>query len=344
MRIAIDGMGGDFGPRPIVEGVVQVLEEVAEFHPFLVGDEEVLKELLPNRYHNRVTFVHASDAIGMDENGANAPRRKESSIYKAIQLLREGEVEGVVSAGHSGATMSVATLRLGRIKGIKRPAIVTFMPNRKGSYTLVLDVGANVDCEPDHLYQFGIMGGIYGKVVLGKGEIKIGLLSNGEEEGKGNRATKEAHRLLKKVPGFIGNVEGGDVFTGEVDVVVCDGFVGNIFLKTSEGAGEAVAHFLKEEIERGGILVKLGALLMRPAFRALKKRIDYAEYGGAPLLGVNGCVIISHGKSNAKAIKNGIKQAITYIRNDVTAKIATAIEQINGEVSLPQPERGAEAS
>jgi len=328
MKIAIDAMGGDFGPRPIVEGVIGVLEEVEDFYPYLVGNREELEKLLPSQFHSRVKFIHAPDVIKMEEKGANAPRRRDSSIYKAIQLLKEGEVEGVVSAGHSGATMSVATLRLGRIKGIKRPAIVTFMPNRRGSYTLILDVGANVDCEPEHLYQFGVMGGIYGRVVLGRDEVRIGLLSNGEEASKGNRAVKEAHQLLEKLPGFIGNVEGGDVFSGDVDVVVCDGFVGNILLKTSEGAGEAVAHFLRQEIKRGGILVKLGALLMSPAFRGLKKRIDYAEYGGAPLLGVNGCVIISHGKSNGKAIKNGIKQAITYIQNSVTAKIASTIGQL----------------
>jgi glycerol-3-phosphate acyltransferase PlsX len=223
--------------------------------------------------------------------------------------------------------MSLATLRLGRIKGIKRPAIVTFMPNIKRSYTLLLDAGANVDCDANNLYQFALMGEVYAKVVLNKENPKVGLLSNGEEDSKGNSVTKEAFKLCKEhCDSFIGNVEGGDIFKGEVDVVVCDGFVGNIVLKTSEGAAEIISTLMKQEIYSSGILPKMGAFLLKPVFKALKKATDYAEYGGAPLLGVNGCVIISHGKSNSKAIKNAIFQAIKYIENDVTKKIENSLK------------------
>jgi len=229
-------------------------------------------------------------------------------------------------AGHSGATMSLATLRIGRIKGIKRPAIVTFMPTIKKQYSLLLDVGANVDCDAHNLYQFALMGTVYAKVVLNKNEPKIGLLSNGEEKSKGNSLTKEAFSLLENLDNFIGNVEGGDIFKGEVDVIVTDGFIGNIVLKTSEGAAFAISFLIKDEIIKSGLLQKIGALLLKPVFKGLKKATDYAEYGGAPLLGVNGCVIISHGKSNSKAIKNAIFQAIKYIENDVTNKIKESLK------------------
>lgn len=327
MKIAIDGMGGDFGPRPIVEGVIAALKERGDFTPYLVGDERQLRALLPAEYHSRVRFINSSDVIGMDESATDAIRRRESTIYKSIELLRNREVDGVVSAGHSGATMSLATLRLGRIKGIKRPAIVTFMPNRAGGYTLVLDVGANVDCDPVNLYQFGIMGEVYGQVFLRREEIRVGLLSNGEERSKGNAVTKRAYQLLEHYPWFIGNVEGGDIFNGSVDVVVCDGFIGNIVLKTSEGAGEVIGEFIKNGIKEGNWLIKLGALLMKPVFENLKRRIDYAEYGGAPLLGVKGCVIISHGKSNSKAIKNAIFQALNYVENRVTDRIEEMLQR-----------------
>jgi glycerol-3-phosphate acyltransferase PlsX len=326
MRIAIDAMGGDFGPQPIIEGVVEALKE-KDFTPYLVGNEKQIKPLIPQNLLEKIRFINSEDVIKMSDNATDAIKRKNSTIYKSIELLREKEVDGVVSAGHSGATMSLATLRLGRIKGIKRPAIVTFMPNIKKSYTLVLDVGANVDCDAINLYQFALMGEEYAKVVLNKENPKIGLLSNGEEDSKGNSVTKEAFKLCKeKCENFIGNVEGGDIFKGEVDVVVCDGFVGNIVLKTSEGAAEVISNLIKNEIYSSGILQKIGAFLLKPVFKALKKATDYAEYGGAPLLGVNGCVIISHGKSNAKAIKNAIFQAIKYIENDVTAKIENSLK------------------
>jgi len=325
MKIAIDAMGGDFGPQPIIEGVIKALEE-KDFEALLVGDEEIIRPLVPQKYLSKVRFINSKDVIKMDESATEAFKRKDSTIYKSIELVRNKEADGVVSAGHSGATMSVATLRLGRIKGIKRPAIVTFMPTIKKSYSLVLDVGANVDCDAEQLFQFGLMGYEYAKVVLSKDNPKIGLLSNGEEESKGNSVTKEAFKLLKKYDSFVGNVEGGDIFKGDVDVIVTDGFVGNIVLKTSEGVAETIGELIKTEIKASGILQKIGALLLKPVFKGLKKVTDYAEYGGAPLLGVNGCVIIAHGKSNSKAIKNAIFQAIRYIENDVTNKIRESIK------------------
>jgi len=325
MKIAIDAMGGDFGPTPIIEGVVKALKE-KKFTPYLVGKEEEIKKILPKKYHKRVRFINSEDVIKMEESATEALKRKESSIYKSIELLKSNEVDGVVSAGHSGATMSLATLRIGRIKGIKRPAIVTFMPTIKKQYSLLLDVGANVDCDAHNLYQFALMGTVYAKVVLNKNEPKIGLLSNGEEKSKGNSLTKEAFSLLENLDNFIGNVEGGDIFKGEVDVIVTDGFIGNIVLKTSEGAAFAISFLIKDEIIKSGLLQKIGALLLKPVFKGLKKATDYAEYGGAPLLGVNGCVIISHGKSNSKAIKNAIFQAIKYIENDVTNKIKESLK------------------
>ena len=326
MRIAIDTMGGDFGPKPIMEGVVEALKE-KDFEAVLVGKVEEIEKYIPENLKEKVRFINSEDVIAMSDKAADALKRKDSTIYKSIELLKNGEVDGVVSAGHSGATMSIATLRLGRIKGIRRPAIVTFMPTIKKSYSLVLDVGANVDCDAHNLFQFGLMGEVYAKVVLNKKDVKLGLLSNGEEESKGNSVTKEAFNLLKEeFENFIGNVEGGDIFKGEVDVIITDGFIGNIVLKTSEGVADTIGKMIKQEIENSGILQKIGALLLKPVFKGLKKATDYAEYGGAPLLGVNGCVIISHGKSNSKAIKNAIFQAIKYIENNVTNKIKDSLK------------------
>ena len=326
MKIAIDAMGGDFGPQPIISGVVEALKE-KDFIAYLVGNEDEIKPLIPENLMDKVRFINSDDIIKMDESATEALKRKESTIYKSIELLKQKEVDAVVSAGHSGATMSLATLKLGRIKGIRRPAIATFMPNIKKSYTILLDAGANVDCDAHNLFQFALMGEVYAKVVLNKEEVKIGLLSNGEEESKGNSITKEAFSMLKEsFENFIGNVEGGDIFKGEVEVVVTDGFIGNIVLKTSEGAAEIIGKLIKDEINKGNILVKIGAFLLKPVFNTLKKSIDYAEYGGAPLLGINGCVIIAHGKSNSKAIKNAIFQAIKFIENNVNEKIKVSLK------------------
>ncbi len=324
IRIAIDAMGGDFGPEPIIEGVVDALDQ-KRFFPILVGDREQITSFLPEFYLDKVEIVDASDVISMSDQATQALKRKESSIYKAVELVRDGKADGVVSAGHSGATMTLATLRIGRLPGISKPALATIMPTI-ASKTLLLDVGAVTDCTAQNLYEFAIMGEVYAQKVIGLYNPKVGLLSNGEEDSKGNALTKEAFKLMKNVSGFQGNVEGSDIFNASVDVVVCDGYTGNIVLKASEGVVSTVFTLMKTHIKKS-IPAKIGAFMMKKkVFRKLKEKVDYAEYGGAPLLGVKGCAIISHGKSNAKAIKNAIFQAIAYSDsgvNDAIEKLLT---------------------
>ena len=315
IRIAIDAMGGDFGADPIISGVIDALKET-EFKAVLVGDSNVIKPLIPQSYLKNIEFLEASEVISMADGATDALKRKDSTIYKAIELLKNKEVDAVVSAGHSGATMSLATLRIGRLKNISRPAIATLMPNSKESATLVLDVGANVDCRSEHLFQFAIMGEAYAKEILGRKEPKVGLLSNGEEESKGNEVSKEAFKLVSRLDSFVGNAEGNQIFDGSIDVMVCDGFMGNILLKTSEGVADAIGKIIKKQIKKSPLAIA-GSVLMRKVFKTLKKQVSYDEYGGAPLLGVNGCVIISHGKSNSKAIKNAIFQAIKFANSNI---------------------------
>ncbi|MDR3177628.1 MAG: phosphate acyltransferase PlsX [Campylobacteraceae bacterium] len=311
LKIAIDAMGGDLGAAPIIEGTVKALSEY-NFHALLVGKSDEIKPYIPSSFSSRVTYVEADDVFDMHESATDVLKRKNSTIYKAVDLVREGSADAVVSAGHSGATMSLATLRIGRIKGVARPAIATLMPTTaKGVYSLVLDVGANVDCKAEHLFQFAVMGEAYAKNVMGVKKPKVGLLSNGEEASKGNEATKEAYTLMSKMSSFVGNVEGNNIFDASVNVLVCDGFVGNILLKTSEGVAESITTIIKTNVKHSPMAIA-GAALMRKVFKILKQQVDYAEYGGAPLLGVKGCTIISHGKSNAKAIKNAILQAINF--------------------------------
>ena len=309
LKVAIDAMGGDFGPEPIIEGLVEALRNNINFTAIAVGNKEKLLKLIPPTFLNRVEIHEADDVISMHDSATDALKRKESTIYKAIELVREGKADAIVSAGHSGATMSLATLRIGRIKGVSRPAIATLMPTSENQNTLVLDVGANVDSDAKNLFEFAVMGQAYAQSVLRLDEPIIGLLSNGEEESKGNEVTKEAYKLLSKIPNFAGNVEGSDIFKGTVDVVVCDGFVGNILLKTAEGVADTIGKIIKKNLKRSLISIA-GAVLMRKVFKNLKVKVDYAEYGGAPLLGVKAPVIISHGKSNPKAIKNAIFQSI----------------------------------
>ena len=320
IKIAIDAMGGDFGPEPIIEGVVQALD-VEKFLPVLVGNKEEILSFLPPYYKNKVEIVEASDVISMSDQATNALKRKDSSIYKAVELVRNKEASAVVSAGHSGATMTLATLRIGRLPHISKPALATLMPSVVATKTLVLDVGAVTDCTPQNLYEFGAMGEAYAQKILGISSPKVGLLSNGSEDSKGNALTKEAFGLLKDLDGFVGNVEGRDIFNGKVNVVVCDGFTGNILLKTSEGVVSTIFTLMRQHI-RKSLPAKIGALMMKKkVFGNMKKQVDYAEYGGAPLLGINGCAIISHGSSNAKAIKNAIFQAIRYTESDVNTTI-----------------------
>ena len=326
IRIAIDAMGGDFGPEPIVDGTIQALREKS-FMPILVGDKEEILSLLPTSFVSRVEIVEASDVIAMSDQATNALRRRESSIYKAVELVREKHADAIVSAGHSGATMTLATLRMGRLPHISKPALATLMPTLGTSKTLVLDVGAVVDCKAQNLYEFGAMGEAYVEKIMGIENPQVGLLANGAEPSKGNELTKEAFKLLEHLDGFVGNVEGRDIFNGSVNVVVCDGFTGNILLKASEGVVSTIFSMMKQHMRRS-LPAKFGALLMKKkVFVNLKKEVDYEEYGGAPLLGVDGCAIVSHGSSSAKAIKNAIFQAISYTKSDVNATIEALLKE-----------------
>lgn len=322
ISIAIDTMGGDYGEKPIIEGLVQALRE-KPFNAVLVGRRALLEPQIPQNLREFVSYEEASDVFRMEESATDALKHKESTIYKAIELVRDKKVQAIVSAGHSGATMSLATLRIGRIDNVLRPAIATLMPSVTGK-TLVLDVGANTDCKSEYLFQFAIMGEAYAKEVMKITKPRVALLSNGEEESKGNELTKEAHALLKKMPNFIGNGEGRDIFNGEVDVLVCDGFSGNLVLKATEGAVTAVFDLLKKHI-KSSFVAMLGVLFLKPVFRKLKKHIDWQEYGGAPLLGINGCVIISHGKSDGRAIKNAIFQALNFSESKINQIIESEL-------------------
>ncbi len=327
IKIAIDAMGGDFGPEPIVKGCLLALKE-RKFEPILVGKRDEILSLLPKGYKNKISIVDADDVIDMSDAATDALKRKNSSIFKAVDLVKKGEADGVVSAGHSGATMTVATLRLGRLKYVSRPALVTMMPSKANTRTVLLDVGANVDCGPENLVEFAVMGKYYAQDMVGIKNPRIGLLANGEEESKGNEVTKAAFKELQGYEGFIGNVEGSDIFNGECDVIVCDGFIGNLVLKTAEGTAATISYFIKDYIRKSPIAIT-GALLMRKVFKLLKKEIDYAEEGGAPLIGIKGCAIVGHGKSNPKAIKNAIFQAIRYVDTGVNEHIERSLTELN---------------
>ena len=327
VKIAIDAMGGDFGPEPIVKGCVQALKK-KRFIPILVGKKEEILPLLPRSYRDKISIVDTDDVISMGDAATDAVKRKESTIYKAIELVRNGEADGVVSAGHSGATMTLATLRLGRLKGVLRPALAALMPTRNQRRSILMDAGANVDSKAEHLAQFAIMGGCYAEDMFDIDTPKIGLLANGEEKSKGNEVTKEAYKMLEGYKGFVGNVEGGDIFNASTDVITCDGFIGNLVLKASEGVASTVSGLIKEYIRKSPISIT-GALLMRKVFKLLKKQMDYEEVGGAPLLGIKGCAIVSHGKSGPKAIKNAIFQAINYTETGVSEHIVTRIAELN---------------
>ncbi|MRR58801.1 MAG: phosphate acyltransferase PlsX [Deltaproteobacteria bacterium] len=328
MRVAVDGMGGDNAPVIEVEGAVAAAREFG-IEITLVGDSGVLRQELAKHQCAglNISIVHASEVVGMHDSASDAIRKKkDSSIRVAYDLVKDGKADAVVSAGNSGATMAAGMYVLKRLEGIDRPAIATIFPTLSGR-TLVLDVGGNVDCKPQNLVQFALMGEVYAKYFMGIENPKVGLLSNGEEESKGNELTRETNTLLRSVPfNYLGYIEGRDVFNGSVDVVVCDGFVGNVVLKVSEGLADAVGKMLKDEIKQS-FLSKVGYLLARPAFKNFKKKVDYSEYGGAPLLGINGVGMICHGGSSAKAIKNAIRFAHDYARKGVNQKMAEKLQQ-----------------
>ena len=328
MRVAVDAMGGDNAPVIEVEGAVAAAREFG-IPITLVGDTEKLRAELDKHSCSGldISIHHASEVVGMHDSASDAIRKKkDSSIRVAYELVKEGKAAAVVSAGNSGATMAAGMFVLKRLQGIDRPAIAQIFPTLKGK-TLVLDVGGNVDCKPIHLAQFAIMGEVYSRYAMGIVNPRIGVLSNGEEESKGNDLTRETHAILKKTPlEYAGYIEGRDIFNGVVDVVVCDGFVGNVVLKLSEGLADAAVTMLKEEILQS-FCSKVGYLLARKAFSNFKKKVDYAEYGGAPLLGINGVGMICHGGSNVKAIKNAIRFAHDYARKGVAQKIAEKLQE-----------------
>jgi len=316
-------MGGDQGPDVVVPGAIESLKVAdGDFEIVLVGREERIRPLVPAEYRSVIEVVHATEEIGMSEPPANAIRRKKnSSISVATRLVREGAADAFVSAGNTGAVVASSLVTMGRLHGISRPAISTLWPNKTHG-AVVLDVGANHECTPKNLHQFGVMGSVFARFHLGINEPRVGLLNIGEERSKGNDLVKDAYGLLESEPGinFVGNVEGRDVFDGAADVVVCDGFVGNVILKFSESIYSFLSHMLRDEI-RKGLVAQAGALLMKGVFTNVKAQLDYEEYGGAPLLGVNGVTIISHGKSSERAIKNAILVAAKSLRSEVNMHI-----------------------
>ena len=322
LRIALDAMGGDRGPEELVAGAVQAVQELA-LSVALLGDEARLRAALSRHSFpvDRIEVIHTSQMIGMDESPFDGIRKKkDASIVRAFALHREGRVDAVVSAGNSGATMAAAIKYLGRLEDISRPGIAGIYPTLKGP-VVMMDVGANVDCRPQHLFEFGIMAAAFSRVLFGIERPRIGLLSIGEEGGKGNVLVKKSHEIFQKSSlNYIGNVEGRDTFQGDVDVIVCDGFVGNVCLKLSEGLAEAVISMLGDEI-RKSIKAKIGYLLAKDAFASFRRRVDYAEYGGAPLLGLKGTGIVCHGRSNATAIKNAIRVASEMVQHKVNDHI-----------------------
>ena len=338
--IALDAMGSDRAPKPEVEGAIQAARRFG-IHVALVGPEETIRAELWRHPLARllpISIVHASEVIHMDENALQAVRAKRDSTMRVgLRLVREGQASAFITAGNTGAAMATAKMVLGGLPGVDRPALVAIMPTATGTVSTLLDVGANVDCKPYNLEQFAVMGDIYFRSMFGVEKPRVGLLSIGEEEGKGNELTREAFQLLKQLPlNFIGNVEGRDIYTGKVDVIVADGFVGNVALKTSEGVVNLVRATLKETL-RATITRQVGFLLSRSAFSDFKKRLDHTEYGGAPLLGVKGACFITHGSSNVNAIKNAIRVASEFVERDTNRKIESEMAKMRSASLVTAP-------
>jgi glycerol-3-phosphate acyltransferase PlsX len=334
-HIVVDGMGSDRAPDPEVRGAILAARHY-DVRVHLVGPEEVLQPALnralrgpgwPRTAASRIDIVHASEWISMDDKAAQAVRAKrDSSMRVGLRMVREGTAAGFFTAGNTGAAMATAKMVLGMLAGVHRPALATILPTVTGSPSLLLDVGANVDSDPDNLVQFAVMGHMYARSILGIDNPRVGLLSIGEEDSKGNALTHDTFPLLRALAGinFIGNVEGRDLFDGSTDVAVCDGFVGNVTIKACEGTAKMVRVLLREAL-KSTVTSQVGALLSRRAFNDFKKRLDYSEYGGAPLLGVRGVCIVGHGSSNEKAIMNGIRVAAEFAQTEVNASIESAL-------------------
>lgn len=326
MKIALDAMGGDHGSHVNIHGALSAAKAYGHTIVLVGRQEEIEPQLAGIDTKGLIEIVHSADVIGMEEKPAEACRqKKDSSIMVAAKLVAEGKADAMVSAGNSGATMGAALLHIGRLPGASRPAIATPIPTVSGT-CVMLDMGANVDCKPRHLLEFAVMGEIYAREIFGLPEPRVGLISIGEEATKGNELTLAAYELLKVAPfRFIGNVEGKDIPKGKVDVAVCDGFVGNVILKFGEGLAESLLKLIKTEIRKRPEAM-VGALLLKRVFKTIKHRTDYEEYGGAPLLGVNGVAIICHGSSTAKAIQNAIRVAGEFVEKKIVQEIGDALK------------------
>ncbi len=328
MRIALDAMAGDFGPEPLVRGAIEAVEQ-SDHHVVLVGEAEILENILNREHalHPRLSIIHADTVVAMEEAPKASLRKKTSSISVAADLVKRGEADGLVSAGNTGATLATTVQKWRPLDGVSRPTLATVIPLPSHPMVL-LDVGANIDCKPLHLFDFAIMGSIYAREMFGRRSPRVGLLTIGSEEGKGNDQTLAAYKLLSESKlNFIGNVEGGDIFNGKVDVVVCDGFVGNVVLKFAEGMFKFFTQHLKTQT-RKNLISTLGGMALLPVLRDMKRQLDSSQLGGAPLLGLNGSCIVSHGASGSKAIKNAIMRAAECVRQDINGKITKAM--LNG--------------
>jgi len=326
VRISLDAFGGDLAPEVNIRGALEFLNESPEAKVILTGPIKKLEKLIGKNLSSRLSLIDAPDLIDMAEKASgNLRHRKDSSLYKCIDLAAQGKTDACVSAGSSAAMMALSLLLMKRIKNVERPALVTPVPTLKDP-TYCLDMGANVDCKPIHLLHFALMGHAYAQVIKSIPRPRIGLISNGEEDTKGNELTRETHGLLKSIPeiNYSGYCEGRDIFTGEYDVIVCDGFVGNVILKTAEGLGETLMDLLKESFS-SSLTAKVGYLLAKNSLRPLKKKLDYAEYGGAPLLGIGGISIICHGRSTWAAIKNALHAAEKNYKEGLVTKLNEAM-------------------
>lgn len=334
--MAIDAMGGDHAPDEIINGALSALSYLDDLHLILVGRQEVIhKSLTILKYpESRIEICHTEEVIQCaDDPGLSIRGKKKASMVKALEMVRSGEADAVLSAGNTGALMAGAVLFLGRLSGINRPALLTPMPSFSGKAILFLDVGANMDASPELLLQYAFMGRIYAQQISGYPEPRIALLNVGTEPNKGNSQVKKAYALFQEhLPGFCGNIEGTEAFFDTADVVICDGFVGNIFLKTSEGLSRAILSYFRQEID-SKLRYKMGAALLKPVFISLRKKIDSSGYGGAPLLGVKGLCIKCHGSSRARSIEQAlIKQAYPFVKKNVTRQLRLALEELAGEL------------
>ena len=331
MKIAVDAMGGDNAPEAVVKGSLEAVREYEDIELILTGPEDRIKGLMPadRSLRERLEIIDCQQVINMDEKPVKALRRKDdTSIGRAADLLHNEKAEALVSAGSTGASLAAGILKVGRIRGIKRPAIATLFPT-KNEPSLILDMGANANCQPEYLPQYAIMGDIYARNILGRDNPRLGLMNVGEEKGKGHKMIDRAYELIEeddRINNFAGNIEGRDIFTGEYDVILCDGFVGNVILKTVEGLGDFMFDLLKDALT-GDMRSKLGAFLAKHSLKKMKDEVDYRQYGGAPMLGLKGIVIISHGSSDATAIKNAVRVARETAEQNIVEIIAREISE-----------------